>query len=78
MYYEFLVTHLDAPFLLLSAVTTGLIIRIFYNAYMKLKLAMRVLTSVVFFIIKRSEGLQLVYSSVIVSRTTSSIVVWPS
>ena len=51
MYYEFLVTHLDAPFLLLSAVTTGLIIRIFYNAYMKLKLAMRVLTSVVFFII---------------------------
>ena len=51
MYYEFLVTHLDAPFLLLSAVSTGLIIRIFYNAYMKLKLAMRVLTSVVFFII---------------------------
>ena len=51
MYYEFLVTHLDAPFLLLSAVTTGLIIRIFYNAYMKLKLAMRVLTSVILFII---------------------------
>ena len=51
MYYEFLVTHLDAPFVLLSAFTTGLIIRIFYNAYMKLKLAMRVLTSVVFFII---------------------------
>ena len=55
MYYEFLVTHLDAPFLLLSAVTTGLIIRIFYNAYMKLKLAMRILTSVVFFI-KRHYG----------------------
>ncbi len=51
MYYEFLVAHLDAPFLLLSAVTTGLIIRIFYNAYMKLNLAMRFLTSVVFFII---------------------------
>ena len=51
MYYEFLVTHLDAPFLLLSAVTTGLIIRIFYNAYMKLKLAMRVLTSVILFVI---------------------------
>ena len=51
MYYEFLVTHLDAPFLLLSAVTTGLIIRIFYNAYMKLMIAMRVLISVVFFII---------------------------
>ena len=51
MYYEFLVTHLDAPFLLLSTVTTGLIIRIFYNAYMKLKLAMRVLTSVVLFTI---------------------------
>ncbi len=56
MYYEFLVTHLDAPFLLLSAVTTGLIIRIFYNAYMKLKLAMRVLTSVVFFYYKRHYG----------------------
>ena len=51
MYYEFLVTYLDAPFLLLSAVTTGLIIRIFYNAYMKLKLAMRVLTSVMLFIV---------------------------
>ena len=51
MYYEFLVTHLDAPFLLLSAVTTGLIIRIFYNAYMKLKLSMRVLISVMLFII---------------------------
>ena len=55
MYYEFLVTHLDAPFLLLSAVTTGLIIRIFYNAYMKLKLAMRVLTSVVFFILNANN-----------------------
>ena len=51
MYYEFLVTHLDAPFLLLSAVTTGLIIRVFYKAYLKLKLAMQVLTSVVLFII---------------------------
>ena len=51
MYYEFLVTHLDAPFLLLAAVTTGLIIRVFYHAYMKLKLAMRVLTSVILFII---------------------------
>ena len=51
MYYEFLVTHLDAPFLLLSAVTTGLIIRIFYHAYMKLNLAMRVLTSVILFLI---------------------------
>ena len=51
MYYEFLVIYLDAPFLLLSAVTTGLIIRVFYNAYLKLKLAMQVLTSVVLFII---------------------------
>ena len=51
MYYQFLVIHLDAPFLLLSAVTTGLVIRIFYNGYKKLKLAMRVLTSVTLFII---------------------------
>ena len=51
MYYEFLVTHLDAPFLLLSAVSTGLVIRIFYKAYMKLQLPMRVLTSVVLFVI---------------------------
>tara|TARA_B100000925_G_C21623766_1_gene310004 strand:- start:24 stop:329 length:306 start_codon:yes stop_codon:yes gene_type:complete len=51
MYYEFLVAYLDAPFLLLSAVTTGLIIRIFYDAYMKLKLAMQILTSVILFII---------------------------
>ena len=51
MYYEFLLYHLDAPFLLLSAVTTGLIIRIFYNSYMKLKKAMRVLISTILFII---------------------------
>ena len=51
MYYEFLVTHLDAPFLLLSAVSTGLVIRIFYKAYMKLQLPMRVLSSVVLFVI---------------------------
>ena len=49
MYYEFLVTRLDAPFLLLSAVTTGMIIRIFYHAYMKVKLQIRVLTSVLLF-----------------------------
>ena len=46
MYYEFLVTHLDAPFLLLSAVTTGLIIRIFYDTYMRLQLYQRVLISI--------------------------------
>ena len=63
MYYEFLVTHLDAPFLLLSAVTTGLIIRIFYNAYMKLKLAMRVLTSVILFIIKKPFYLQIIHKN---------------
>ena len=51
MYYEFLVTHLDAPFLLLSAVSTGLVVRIFYKAYMKLQLPMRVLSSVVLFVI---------------------------
>ena len=51
MYYEFLVTHLDAPFLLLSAVTTGLIIRIFYKQYMSTNLAMRVVISVALFLI---------------------------
>ena len=49
MYYEFLVTRLDAPFLLLSAVTTGLIIRIFYQQYMKIHLFMRVTVSVLLF-----------------------------
>ncbi len=51
MYYEFLVTHLDAPFLLLSAVTTGLIIRIFYKQYMSTNLTMRVVISVALFLI---------------------------
>ena len=51
MYYEFLVTHLDAPFLLLSAVTTGLIIRIFYKKYMSTNLSMRVVISVALFLI---------------------------
>ncbi len=51
MYYEFLVTHLDAPFLLLSAVTTGLIIRIFYKQYMSTNLSMRVVISVALFLI---------------------------
>jgi hypothetical protein len=49
MYYEFLVTRLDAPFLLLSAVTTGLMIRIFYQQYMKIHLFMRVTVSVLLF-----------------------------
>ena len=49
MYYEFLVTHLDAPFLLLSAVTTGLIIRIFYVQYMKIQLTVRVIISILLF-----------------------------
>ncbi len=51
MYYEFLVTYLDAPFLLLSAVTTGLIIRIFYKQYMNTKLPMRVVISIALFLI---------------------------
>jgi uncharacterized protein HemY len=49
MYYQFLVVHLDAPFLLLSAVTTGLIIRIFYQQYMKIQIAMRVFISMILF-----------------------------
>ena len=51
MYYEFLVAHLDAPFLLLSAVTTGLIIRIFYKQYMNIQLGIRVIVSVMLFTI---------------------------
>ncbi len=51
MYYSFLVSHLDAPFLLLSAVTTGLIIRIFYNQYMKKKISTRVMLSTILFVI---------------------------
>ena len=47
MYYQFLVAHLDAPFLLLSAVTTGLIIRIFYQQYMNIQIAMRVFISMI-------------------------------
>ena len=50
MYYNFLVYHLDAPFLLLSAVTTGLIIRIFYKQYMKTKIFIRVMLSTTLFI----------------------------
>ncbi len=50
MYYSFLVSHLDAPFLLLSAVTTGLIIRIFYKQYMKTKIFIRVMLSTALFI----------------------------
>ena len=50
MYYSFLVSHLDAPFLLLSAVTTGLIIRIFYEKYMNQKLFMKVILSTTLFI----------------------------
>ena len=50
MYYSFLVSHLDAPFLLLSAVTTGLIIRIFYKQYMKTKIFIRVILSTALFI----------------------------
>ena len=49
MYYQFLVAHLDAPFLLLSAVTTGLIIRIFYQQYMNIQIAMRVFISMILF-----------------------------
>ena len=51
MYYNFLVYHLDAPFLLLSAVTTGLIIRIFYKQYIKEKIFIRVMLSSILFII---------------------------
>ena len=51
MYYSFLVSHLDAPFLLLSAVTTGLVIRIFYKQYMKNKIFIRVMLSTTLFII---------------------------
>ena len=51
MYYQFLVAHLDAPFLLLSAVTTGLIIRIFYQQYMNIQIAMRVFISMILFTI---------------------------
>ena len=50
MYYSFLVSHLDAPFLLLSAVTTGLIIRIFYEKYINQKLFMKVILSTALFI----------------------------
>ena len=50
MYYSFLVSHLDAPFLLLSAVTTGLIIRIFYEKYINQKLFTKVLLSTALFI----------------------------
>ena len=50
MYYSFLVQHLDAPFLLLSAVTTGLIIRIFYEKYINQKLFTKVILSTALFI----------------------------
>lgn len=50
MYYEFLVTHLDAPFLLLSAVTTGLIIKIFYKKYQGLLNPMKVVVSIGLFL----------------------------
>ena len=49
MYYSFLVSHLDAPFLLLSAVTTGLIIRIFYEKYINQKLFTKVILSTALF-----------------------------
>jgi len=42
---------LDAPFLLLSAVTTGLLIRIFYKQYMSIQLGIRVIVSVMLFTI---------------------------
>jgi len=50
MYYSFLISHLDAPFLLLSAVTTGLIIRIFYKKYINQKLFTKVILSTALFI----------------------------
>lgn len=50
MYYEFLFTHLDAPFLLLSAVTTGLIIKIFYKKYQGLLNPMKVVISIGLFL----------------------------
>ena len=50
MYYEFIVTHLDAQYLLLAAVITGLIIRITYAAYIKIQLPMRILLSVLLFL----------------------------
>ena len=50
MYYEFLVTHLDAPFLLLSAVTTGLIINVFYKKYQGLHALMKVIVSISLFL----------------------------
>lgn len=51
MYYEFLVVHLDAPYVLLSAVTTGLMIRIFYKPYMYLRLNIRVIISILLFLL---------------------------
>ena len=50
MYYEFIVTHLDAQYLLLAAVITGLLIRITYAAYIKIQLTMRILLSVLLFL----------------------------
>jgi|TARA_B110000967_G_scaffold24412_1_gene22469 hypothetical protein len=49
MYYDFLVGHLDAPFLLLSAVSTGLIIKIFYTKYQDLALLNKTIISIIFF-----------------------------
>lgn len=51
MYYEFLVVHLDAPYILLSAVTTGLMIRIFYKPYMNLRLNIRIIISILLFLL---------------------------
>lgn len=51
MYYEFLIAHLDAPILLLSAVTTGLFIKIFYNSYIKTIFFLRVMISIVVFLL---------------------------
>ena len=48
MYYDFLVGHLDAPFLLLSAVSTGLLIKIFYTKYQDLALLNKTIILIIF------------------------------
>ena len=52
MYYEFLEVHLDPSYILLSAVITGLMIRIFYKPYMNLRLNIRVIISILLFLLK--------------------------
>ena len=51
MYYQYLVVHLDAPYLLLSGVLTGLFIRIFYKSYINTRLSLRVFLSILLFLL---------------------------